>query len=187
MICASRFGSRNIQSKKGYSLVELVLVLCLLLLVSSLVFTLIGAGSQAWLRLSSAQNQRSDLRTGLSYVDMQIRKMDRVSAVTLTKDPFQGTPALLLTGRIEQPTIAGQDQYQLWIYVADGLLCELYAASGQDLQPGYAQAIVAMKSMQVTEISNQLFEISLTSQSYAQADSLSDTRIIHLRSEEVIP
>lgn len=180
-------GRQKTKNKKGYSLVELVLVLFLLLLVSSLVFTLIGAGSQAWLRLSAAQTQRADLRTGLSYVDMQIRKMDRVAAVTLTTDPFQDEPAILLTGTIKNPTIAGQDQYQIWIYVADGMLYELYATPGQVLQPGYANAIVTMQSMQVTKIADRLIEITLTSRPDGQSEGMSDIKVIHLRSEEVIP
>ena len=40
----------------GYTLIELVLVLLLLVLVASAVFTLAASGSQAFLRLSGRQS-----------------------------------------------------------------------------------------------------------------------------------
>ena len=48
--------------RRGYTLVELVLVMLLLTLVASAVFTLAGAGSQTYLRLADKRGSDASAR-----------------------------------------------------------------------------------------------------------------------------
>ena len=73
----------------GYTLIELALVLMLLILVASVVFTLAGTGSRTYLRIAAKQNQASDMRTALSYIDVQVRKHDVRDALSIRPDPFR--------------------------------------------------------------------------------------------------
>ena len=63
-------------TRGGYTLIEMVLVMFLLVLVAAFVFSLTGAGSTAYLRLQEQQDLSADLRTGLSYIDVKIRSHD---------------------------------------------------------------------------------------------------------------
>ncbi|MGI6334597.1 MAG: DUF4860 domain-containing protein [Saccharofermentanales bacterium] len=104
----------------GYTLIELVLVLMLLILVASVVFTLAGAGSRTYLRMTAKQVQTGDLRIALSYLDVQIRKNDVKDAWSIRPDPFEGHPALVVEQDFEGRTCL------TWIYVREGYLCELF-------------------------------------------------------------
>jgi prepilin-type N-terminal cleavage/methylation domain-containing protein len=93
------------RSKKGYSLVELVLVMMLLVLVASLVFSLTAAGSRAWMRLTESGNRRTELRTAMSYIDVQLKKSDSLNSVSIGADPTGSGAAIKLIREIKNPTI----------------------------------------------------------------------------------
>ena len=85
----------------GYTLIELVLVLMLLVLVASVVVTLAGTGSRTYLNMTAKQVQTADLRIALSYLDVQSRKNDARDAWAVRPDPFEGHPALVVEQNFE--------------------------------------------------------------------------------------
>lgn len=103
----------------GFSLIELVLVMLLLIFVAVSVFLLTGAGSAAYIRLSDNRRASSDLRIALSYIDVRIKKMDGTGQVTVCPAPFGQGQALLLSQHIES------GDYETYLYVDGGRLKEL--------------------------------------------------------------
>lgn len=149
--------------RRGYTLIELVLVLMLLVLVAAMVFTLAGTGSQSYLRLMAKQSQAADLRTALSYLDVQLRKHDELGAVAIQPDPFSGGPALLMILDAD-----GQD-FLTWIYLSDGYLCELTAASGTPVTAAMGSRIAPVDDLDLEPLGDDAIRVTLTRQSPGQA------------------
>lgn len=150
--------SRN---KSGYTLIELILVMFLLIMVASLVFTLTAAGSQAWLRLTGSQNERSELRTAMSYLEIQIKKADEEGAVSIAPDPFFGESAIKLDWIIEDPTIPGQDKATTWIYLNAGRLYEFYTVPGMVLSNTGGRELVKIDSWDLEISSGNILSVTI--------------------------
>jgi prepilin-type N-terminal cleavage/methylation domain-containing protein len=168
------------KQRRGYTLIELVLVLLLLVLVAAGVFTLAAAGSQAYLKLSDQQTLTAELRTGLSYLDVQIRKHDAFESLSIRQDPFQGGQALVIGQLLEDET------YLTWIYVRDGYLCELFVKEGIAVTPDMASKIVRMDLMKLEQVSSDALLITLVRQ---PAESLrqESSRLVYLRAGGISP
>lgn len=163
----------------GYTLIELVLVLFLLVLVASSVFILAASGSRAFLRLSARLGETADLRTGLSYMDVQIHKHDSQNALSIRQDPFGAGQALVITQKIENAT------YLTWIYIQDGYLCELFVEEGLAVNPDMGSQIVPMEGLQLKRVSPDALQIVLIRQAGSPGsdgpDDLTATRLVYLR------
>jgi hypothetical protein len=169
----------------GYTLIELVLVLFLLVLVASSVFVLAASGSRAFLRLSARLGEDADLRTGLSYLDVQIHKHDSQNALSIRPAPFGESgssgidQALVITQEIEGST------YLTWIYIQDGYLCELFVEEGIAVNPDMGSRIVKMDGLQLRRVSPDAMQIVLVRQTEnpgpGGADAQTATRIVYLR------
>ena len=166
--------------RNGYTLIELALVLMLLILVAIVVFTLASSGSQTYLRLTAKQSQAADLRTGLSYLDVQVRKHDTQDALAIRPDPFGKQPALVVEQQIEGKT------FQTWIYLYDGYLCELFAEKGIKLTPNMGNRIAPMDELTMQALGNDALQVTLTRQAEGQA-RIQGTRIIHLYAGGISP
>jgi len=164
----------------GYTLIELVLVLMLLVLIASLVFTLADAGSQSYLRLTAKQNQAADLRTALSYLDVQLRKHDTLEQLAVRPDPFNGEPALLIT------QTAGSQTFVTWIYLLDGYLCELTTLEGTAVSAAMGSRIAPLDDLDLEPVEQGALKITLTRQSPGQA-IIRGSRTVVLRAGGVTP
>lgn len=115
--------------RNGYTSIETVLVMLLLIAVSFLVFATVSAGSNAFLNLSEKRGRDTDLRVGMSFIDVKLRKNDAVvqdpkgsaiSGITVVDNPFEPGRALRI-----QSEEGGRRLYT-WIYCRDGQLYELF-------------------------------------------------------------
>jgi hypothetical protein len=158
----------------GYTLIELVLVLFLLILVAIGVFTLAASGSQAFLRLSDRQSLNADLRTGLSYLDVQVRKHDSQQSLSIQPDPFDAGPALVVEQSIEDKA------FLTWIYVHDGYLSELFVEAGAAVTPDMASRIVRMDEMRLEQVAADAMRITLIRRPEGE-NPLEASRLIYLR------
>jgi type II secretory pathway pseudopilin PulG len=172
------------RNRGGYTLIELILVMFLLIMVASLVFSLTAAGSQAWLRLNTAQNSRSDLRTAMSYLEIQIKKADEEGAVSIEPDPFFSEPALRLDWIIENPTIPGQNKATTWIYLHEGRLYEFYTLPGMSLVHAGGRELVKIDNWKLEISSGNLFTITINEDDRQNNEW---TRNIYLRSGGMTP
>lgn len=151
------------KKKNGYSLVEIILVMMLLIMVASLVFSLTAAGSRAWMRLTESGNQRTELRTAMSYIDVQLKKSDSIGSVSIENNPSGEGVAIRLTREIKNPTIPDFNNSETWIYLKDGKLCELYTMPGMPLPNAMiaGQPLASADSWEIRVVSDQLLEVTL--------------------------
>jgi prepilin-type N-terminal cleavage/methylation domain-containing protein len=160
------------RSRKGYTLIELVLVLLLLTFVAVAVFLLTDVGSAAYARIYANRDQSADLRIGLSYLDVRLKKIDGVGTVEIRPAPFGGGQALVLTQEIEG------DVYETQLYVEAGMLKELFSRKGLEVNADMAAEIARADKMEVRFAGKQLLVLTLTSGSDTP---LSASQWIHLR------
>ena len=124
--------------RKGYTLIELILVMFLLLFIALAVFSLTRVGSEAYLRLTSQQSLQSDLRIATSYLDVKLKQNDTAGAVMLARPPFADHEGESL--KIVR-TIEGFP-YELWIFHYDGYLYELLTEPDSLVTPDMGNRIV---------------------------------------------
>jgi len=113
------------KDNKGYSLVELVLVMMLLLLFGVTIFTLIFSGSDTYQRINENQSTESDVRIALSYLNLKIRQNDVADKIEIKNFPGTERPALVLYDPRE-----GSDLVT-WIFWEDGKLLECLVSEGE--------------------------------------------------------
>jgi prepilin-type N-terminal cleavage/methylation domain-containing protein len=172
--------STRLKGNRGYTLIELVLVLMLLVLIAVAVFILAATGSQTLLRLQERQSQAADLRTGLSYIDVQVHKHDASGALSIRQDPFAGGQALVIEQMLDNRT------FLTWIFIQDGYLCELFVEQGAYVSREMSSQIVRMDALELKTTGRDDLQVSLT----RQAEGLSPqraSRLIYLRSGGVAP
>lgn len=141
--------------RKGYTLIELVLVMMLLTFVAVSVFLLTGAGSSAYARLSDNRGSASDLRIALSFIDVRIKKTDGLGQIAVQKAPFGDGQALLLSQNIETT------DYETYIYVDEGALKELFIEKGLPVTRDMASDIARADAMQIQRASSNLIAVTL--------------------------
>ncbi len=142
--------------KKGYSLIEMVLVMLLLIFVAFYVFSLTETGSTAYLRLTDRQQETADLRVGLSYIDVKLKSNDSSGQVMIEPDPFSGQPALLINQSF------GTESYCTWIYVYEGTLYELFMREGASISPLLGNKIAQAGRLELEMVDAQLLQVTLT-------------------------
>ncbi len=143
--------------RNGYTLIELVLVLLLLTFVAVAVFLLTDVGSAAYARIYANRDQAADLRIGLSYIDVRLKKIDGVGKVELLPAPFGGGQALVLTQEIEGL------EYETRLYVADGMLRELFSRKGLPVNADMAAEIARADKLEARFIGEQQLVLTLSS------------------------
>ncbi len=146
-------------SRRGYTHIEVILVMLLLCAVSFLIFATVSAGSRAYANLSARQERDAALRVGFSFLDVKLRKNDLVGAIRVAANPFAGGDALVIRADVE-----GQ-WFETWIYCLDGGLFELFARADAPLLHAAASRIAAVDRMSLAARQGGLLEIELTCRS----------------------
>jgi hypothetical protein len=141
--------------RRGYMLIELVLVMLLLTFVAASVFLLTGAGSAAYVRMSDNRGSAADLRIALSYIDVRVKKIDGIGQITVRQAPFGTGQALVLSQNIEAV------EYETYIYSEQGALRELFIEKGQPVSREMASEIATVDDMQIRFESDHLLSVTL--------------------------
>lgn len=166
--------------RQGYTLIELVLVLFLLVFIAMAVFSLIGIGSQTYARMVEKQEVQADLRVGLSYLDVRMKQHDVTGAVNVAESPFsnhsEGKPALKIQRSF------GDTVYILWIYEYDGYLCELLTRPDADIAADMGSRIVAMDQVFFDKLDDDTLQVRM-SRSSDSGVLTTQIRTFTLRSE----
>lgn len=105
-------------SRRGYTLVELMLVMLLLALFGITIMTLIQSGSTAYQKIVDNRNAESDARIAINYLDVRVRQSDERGAVTVRENPLGEGNALVIRERFDDV------DYFTWVYFLDGTLYE---------------------------------------------------------------
>lgn len=165
--------------RRGYTLIEMVLVMFLLILVSFFVFTATSMGSSAYLRLNAWQERTSDLRIGLSYIDVKVRSNDALGQMSIQPDPFTGADALVFS------RVVDDQLYRTWIYVHEGYLFELFVPEKAVVSPEMGNRIARVDRLELKRSGSDLLTVTVSRKS---GDTIQKrSRTIRMNSEVMTP
>lgn len=142
-------------NRRGYTQIEVFLVMLLLCAVSFLVFATVSASSRAYAGLSARQEREAALRVGFSFLDVKIRKNDWAGAVRVDANPFASGDALVIRSESEG------HWFETWIYCLDGGLFELFTRAGTPLQHAAANRIAAIDRLSLESGTDGLLAVEL--------------------------
>ena len=129
---------------KGYTTVELVLVLLLLLLFGVTTFTLIFAGSDTYQRISNNKNAETDARIALSYLNVKIRQNDMAGKIEVKNYPGTERTALVLHDTRPESDLV------TWIFWENGMLLECLISEGDLPSSDFSFLIVEVDDFTVS-------------------------------------
>ena len=109
----------------GYSLIELVFVMALVVIFGLTTFTLVVSGSEAYKSIMEKKNVHSELRIALSYINMRIRQGDREEGVFIKPSPVGNGSSIVIEEPIDEMV------YETWIFWEDGTLREAFVEKGE--------------------------------------------------------
>jgi type II secretory pathway component PulJ len=102
----------------GYSLIEMMIVMLLLVLFGLGIFMLAATSSTTYQKLVEDKETDGELRVASSYLMTKIRQNDRMGAIRIEKSAINSEDALVIEETL------GNEVYETWIYVSDGVLRE---------------------------------------------------------------
>lgn len=136
---------------------DLVFVLLQFFLYAGCALTLCILGVSSYSHAVEVLESGYDQRTGILYLSQKVHQSDIGGGVRMGS--FEGTDALVL---VEQET---GEEYETWIFVYDGYLCEELVAAGSEVLASQAQRIMPMRELRLTLSEGNLLSISLTTNS----------------------
>jgi len=112
------FMKSKIVEPNGYSLIEMMIVMMLLVLFGLGIFMLAATSSTTYQKLVEDKETDGELRIASSYLMTKIRQNDRMGAIRIEKSAINSEDALVIEETL------GNEVYETWIYVSDGVLRE---------------------------------------------------------------
>lgn len=113
-----------IKNNSGYSLIELILVMVLIVIFGLSTFTLVVSGNNAYQNIIEKKALNSELRVAVSYLDMKLRQGDSQGEIHVKKIPNNYNNAIVIQELVEGKT------YETWIYFNKGKLREAFILQG---------------------------------------------------------
>jgi type II secretory pathway pseudopilin PulG len=105
-------------------LVELVMVMLLLALFGTTIYTLIVSGADTQARITARKDAQADARVALSYINVRLRQNDAAGKIAVEPLELTGENAIVIRER-------GFDfQYDTWIFCSEGTLYECLTDPG---------------------------------------------------------
>ncbi len=111
-----------LKSNKGFSLVELIVVMIILAMLGGAVLSLVSSGGASYRKASDNLDAQQEARIAMSYINVKLRQNDRLGAVELVQREINESNVDVL--KIEKPT----GEYW-WIYFYNGVLYERVGAT----------------------------------------------------------
>lgn len=107
-----------LKNDKGYSAIEWVVVLMLLMVFITSTFVLAASASQTYENLVDDHELDTELRIAASYLSTKLKQNDEENVLHIVSRLDQDGNALLILETILDET------YETWIYLSDGFLRE---------------------------------------------------------------
>lgn len=136
--------AHNPFNRDGYTLIELLLVMMLLLVFGVTIFTLIYSGSETYERISNNKNAQSDARIALSYLNVKLRQHDYADGIAVKPFPGTGQNALVLYDY----NVDGD--LETWIFWSEGKLLECLISPGDVPDEALSFTIVDIEGFQIS-------------------------------------
>lgn len=106
------------KSESGYSLIEMLIAMMLLVIFGLGIFVLATSATTAYENLVEEKRNTEDARIGVSYLTTKLRQNDRADAVRV-ESAFNGAGDALVIKELFEG-----EHYETWIYVNEGYLRE---------------------------------------------------------------
>lgn len=142
--------------RRGYANIEILLVMLLLCAVTFLIFSTVAAGSKAYDNLAENQSRDAELRVGLSFLDVRLKKSDIEGGVRIRDNPFADGKALCIRSTIETRP------FDTWIYCLDGGLYELFLPADARPAADTASLIARADRMDIVSEGGGILRIALS-------------------------
>ncbi len=139
------------QRKFSVDIVFVFMLFCVFTL-SALFLSVIGADVYA--RNVDASEGNYNIRTSILYLTEKVRQNEKAGYIRT--DTANGEGAIVLT------EVYDDVEYETWIYIEDGYLCEVFMGSGMAVSPGIGQKIMPLESLAVDIDDNNLLTLSIT-------------------------
>ncbi len=127
--------------KRGSSLIEMVLVLCIIALFALGTIPLILSGSNAYNDISKNQLLEGDARIAVSFIQMKLKQND-VNGNISVQDSGLGSNALRIQWTEAKNTFT-------YIYFHEEKLMEYISINGQKPDPALSQTIAEIKGFDI--------------------------------------
>ncbi|MGI6160784.1 MAG: DUF4860 domain-containing protein [Christensenellales bacterium] len=132
----------NAAPKKGSSLAEMVLVLCITTVFVLSVIPLVYAGSAAYKRISVRRDEESEVRVAAAFISVKLRQNDEGGAISVLPDG-NGKNGIA----ISFDTQAGE--LVSWIYMSGGALRECIVLNGELPEDDISEVIAYISDFRV--------------------------------------
>lgn len=143
--------ARSVREKK----IETVFVWVLFSVFAASLLLVLMLGGTIYMGVTERSKQGWEERTCLSYIWTKVKHNDAYTHVQVSD--FNGLSAL----RLDEDY--NGTQYNTWIYLYDGWVCELYCEAGLTLPPVSGNPIVKTDSLSFTTLAHGLIEVTAES------------------------
>lgn len=142
------------KNNKGYSAVEFVFVMGLLLLFTFGSLLLIKDGSDLYKNIIDRKDAQTDIRIATAYINNKLRQNDVSGAIRLEEIPG-GSTAIVVSEMVSGVF------YDTWVFSMDGYLKEALVQSNQEMDVKESFEIVKLDALTVTMLENATMQIDL--------------------------
>ena len=142
------------KNNKGYSTVEFIFVMGLLLLFTFGSLLLIKDGSNLYKSIIDRKDTQTDIRIATAYINNKLRQNDVSNAIRIEKIPG-GNTAIVVTEMVSGV------YYDTWVFSLDGYLKEALVQSNQEMDAKESFEIVKLNSMSAAMLENTTMQIDL--------------------------
>lgn len=130
-------------NQKGYSLLEMTVVMALLVLFSLATLTLVVSGDGAYKSIVADKDTASELRIAMAYVTNKVRQNDVENAIELRANPYGKGQALVICEQVDKAA------YETWVYFHSGKLREALVRSGSAVTDEVSFDIVSLDGFEL--------------------------------------
>ncbi len=139
--------------RKNQHMIDILFTLALFLVFAVLALFVVVLGANAYNDISRSSEENYNIRSSFVYLTEKIRQGDADGNVAVTS--LAGSDAVVLTQEINN------DNYQTWIYLADGTLNELFIREGTAFTPESGQEIMDLSGFDIEMLGGRLFRMTL--------------------------
>lgn len=165
-------------NNKGFTLIELIVVLAIMGIMGSMLVSMMHTGAMTFRSTYDTADAQNDARVAMSYLTVKIRQNDA--------RPNDGTDGIKVivsdTGSFQALQIKDSQNtgFSFWIYCADGKLRQQYAADAAGFDSIHLDS--GMEIANISDLDVQKEEAKITLRVKSSDNSVDLTQIVTLRS-----
>ena len=134
-------------------MIDILFTLALFLVFAVLALFVVVLGANAYNGISRSSEENYNIRSSFVYLTEKIRQGDADGSVAVTS--LAGSDAVVLTQEINN------DNYQTWIYLANGKLNEIFIREGTAFTPESGQEIMDLSGFDIEMLDGRIFRMTL--------------------------